>query len=389
MNNGKKYLAVAVGILGLLLVIIMIIQGMASRRNTPSSVYPSPTLDPRSSSSRSGQNSSYIPGSGQYESPADANLPTGEGAESKKEMEELQTMLPIETEDYSVEYAPNIDRIVMTRKNPEADQIFNDWLIENGYPYVVNNPDAVIYSDKSMEEVQTPYSSPAPEKRMQQIYDVIDILFNQPTLMPTKLPNQARSSSSSSSTSRSSSSSSSRTPKEYGGYVYYSQCHGPYDNYPLAAGCTVCDAGCGPTTVAMILSSFVDTKYDPPEVVDIYKSIGGAACGTGMGYAKSVLSSHGIKTSDYIIPYTGQEHGIDEVRDDLREYIDNGWTIFVLAWYKPNQGGGHYFWLTDIDEKGNALAFDPYYGMDQTPPINENVRYPMPKYAAAFGVKPN
>jgi hypothetical protein len=139
----------------------------------------------------------------------------------------------------------------------------------------------------------------------------------------------------------------------------------------------------------MILSSYVDTKYDPPEVVDIYKSIGGAACGTGMGYAKSVLSSHGVKTSDYIIPYTGQEHSIDEVRDELQEYIDNGWTIFVLAWYKPNQGGGHYFWLTDIDDKGNALAFDPYYGMDQTPPINENVRYPMPKYAAAFGVKAN
>ena len=140
-------------------------------------------------------------------------------------------------------------------------------------------------------------------------------------------------------------------------------------------------------TVSMILSSYIDQKYTPPEVVEIYKANGWAACGTGLSYAKSVLTSRGVKTSDYIVPYSGYEYSIEEVRDDFKSYLDNGWTIFVLAWFKPNQGYGHYFWITDIDQNGNVLAYDPYYGAGQSAPINENVRYPLPKYAAAFAVK--
>jgi hypothetical protein len=251
---------------------------------------------------------------------------------------------------------------------------------------LVENPSTTIYSDKSMEEVQTPYSTPSVGEKLQGVFNILEIFIKQPNLSPTALPKS--SSSSSPSSQKPSSSSQASKPNGQGGYVYYSQCHGPYDNYPLTPTCTVCRAGCGPTTVAMILSSYVDKKYDPPEVVDIYKSIGAAACGTGLGYAKSVLSNHGVKTSDYIIPYTGKEHDIKDIRDELEAYLDSGWTIFVLAWFRPNHGGGHYFWVTDIDDKGNALAYDPYYGMDQKPPINENIRYPMPKYAAAFGVKP-
>lgn len=384
MNNGKKYLLIASGILLTLLVGVFILQRLLSGGGGNSSMSPTPTLNPYSYTNRSGQNNNKVSGGGGSTSSAQAALAKEQKARSQ--MEQVKRSLPLENDDYKVEYSPNLDKIVLTRKSGNADQAFNDWLNEHGYPLVVNNPGTIIYSDKSMEEVQTPFVSQPPRQRLDAAINLMSVLlYPSPlptvriTLTPTPVPN--------SSSSKKSTSSSPYTPKEYGGYVYYSQCHGPYDNYPLTATCTVCQAGCGPTTVAMILSSYVDKKYDPPEVVDIYKSIGAAACGTGLGYAKSVLSSHGVTTSDYIIPYTGAEHDIKEVQDDLQAYLDNGWTIFVLAWYRPNQGGGHYFWLTDIDENGNALAFDPYYGMDQSPPINENVRYPMPKYAAAFGVK--
>ncbi|PIY69434.1 hypothetical protein COY90_00675 [Candidatus Roizmanbacteria bacterium CG_4_10_14_0_8_um_filter_39_9] len=154
----------------------------------------------------------------------------------------------------------------------------------------------------------------------------------------------------------------------------------------MAEGCNICQAGCGPTTVAMILSSYVDKKNTPPYVVDIYKDIGAAACGTGLGYAKEVIVSGGAKTSDYILPYTDKQYLASEVASEFRSYIKNGWTIFALASY-CDAGCGHYFWITDVDEKGNILAYDPYYGKNSTPPINENSRNPFPKYLAAFGVK--
>lgn len=300
-------------------------------------------------------------------------------------MQQAATHLPVSTDDFIAKHSPNLNKIVVTRKNAGGDGAFNDWAIDNGYPLIVNNPETTIYSDKSMEEVQTPYISQSPMEKINAMIDLASIVLKPGSL---SLPAVTATPAPSPQSSSSSSSSSTNIPKTYDGYTYYSQCHGPYDNYPLASGCTVCDAGCGPTTVAMILSTYVDPKYDPPAVVDIYKSAGGAACGTAMYVAKNVLNSHGVQTSDYIIPWkAGVDYTINEVKEDLKAYLDNGWTIMVLAYYREGQGGGHYFWLTDIDEDGNAMAFDPYYGMDQSAPISENVRYPMPKYAAAFGVK--
>lgn len=387
MNNGKKYLIIASGVLVVLMIGVFILQNLLTKGTVlPQQNVPTPTLDPYKYPNgypRAGSQSS----SGKTPASSSTSSSIIE-AKGKTQLEQIKRMLPLETDDYAVKYSPNLDKIVVTRKTPEAEGAFNDWLINHNLPVLVNNPATTIYSDKTMEEVQTPYASMAPIKRINMAIDFFSLILNpappamlklspSPTPKPTTTPTPAQSS------SNDQSSSNNTPPKEYGGYVYYSQCHGQYDNYPLAPGCTVCKAGCGPTTVAMILSTYVDKKYTPPVVVEIYKDIGAAACGTGLGYAKSVLSGHGVKTSDYIIPYTGAQHDVKDVADDLRAYINNGWTIFVLAAYP----GGHYFWMTDITSSGNVMAFDPYYGMDQTPPINENIRYPYPKYLAAFGVK--
>ena len=61
-------------------------------------------------------------------------------------------------------------------------------------------------------------------------------------------------------------------PAPPSGLVYYPQCSGPYDNYNLPSGCTLCQAGCGPTTVAMMLASYVNKNINPPAVVDFYKN---------------------------------------------------------------------------------------------------------------------
>ena len=168
-------------------------------------------------------------------------------------------------------------------------------------------------------------------------------------------------------------------------YIYYSQCNGPYDNYSLPQGCTLCKAGCGPTTVSMILTSYLQADYNPQKIVDLYTQKGFYAGCDGSSYsdAKAVLNQMGLKTTDYMI-YNNAT--INEVADDFKNYLKNGWTLFTLGRY-CDAGCGHFFWITTIDENNNVWAYDPYYGRLSATPFNENRYYPFPKYRVAFGVK--
>jgi hypothetical protein len=164
--------------------------------------------------------------------------------------------------------------------------------------------------------------------------------------------------------------------------VYYAQCNG-YGNIPLPSDCTLCRAGCGPTSVAMIASSFISSSYNPEVVVNLYKDKGYYLGCNGSSYydAQALLESLGFKTT--LLIYSLEK--ADTVAPDLKKYTDAGWTFFVLASFKET-GGGHFFWVTEVDDQGNIFAYDPYYGRYSTPPLNENSRYPFPLYRVAIGV---
>lgn len=382
MNNGKKYLIIALGVLVVLMIGVFILQSLRYRTAAPNTTAPSPTTDPyRYKNTYRGNGSSSATGLG-----------TGDSSSSEdkahSELTRIKKQLPLITNDYTVDYSSSLDKVILTRKTDAADGAFDDWLTQNGYSDLIENPYTTIYSNKSMEEVQTPYVTDTPQQQVQKIYNMVGAILQQPIITPSAIPTLTPTPTPTSIPTQSSSSTSSLSDAGFpqGDYVYYSQCHGKYDNYPLTPSCSLCHAGCGPTTVAMILSSLVDKKYTPPVVAEEYRDNGSQMCGTEMYIAKNVISHHGLKTSDYIVASGG---GLDAkaVVDDFRGYLKNGWTIMVLAYYKPGGGGGHYFWVTDIDAQGNIKAYDPYYGMDQTPPISENVRYPFPKYTYAFGVK--
>jgi len=175
---------------------------------------------------------------------------------------------------------------------------------------------------------------------------------------------------------------SSSQPKISGNLVYYTQ-YGNY--YPLPSDCTIHYAGCGPTTVAMIVASYVDKNIKPEKIVNYFGKKGYyLGCG-GSSYAnnKAVLEDFGIKTTDYIVSSGLNE--INRIASDLKKYQQAGWTFFSLANFRED-GGGHFFWVIKIDENNNALAYDPWYGRNQQP-FNENTYYPFPKYRIVFGVK--
>ncbi|MBI3366183.1 C39 family peptidase, partial [Candidatus Roizmanbacteria bacterium] len=170
--------------------------------------------------------------------------------------------------------------------------------------------------------------------------------------------------------------------------VYYSQCNDTYDNYLLPQGCNICKAGCGPTTVAMILSSYIDKKFTPSYVVDLYKQNGFAAgCkGTTVGDSQQILEQNGMKTTD-LLYYA--ESPYEEIVTDLKSYLKNGWTIYMLAKFCP-KGCGHFFWIVDIDNNNNVWTYDPGYGnIDgrKIVPLNEITLNPPAQYYVAFGVR--
>ncbi|MDO8609214.1 MAG: C39 family peptidase [bacterium] len=170
-------------------------------------------------------------------------------------------------------------------------------------------------------------------------------------------------------------------------YVYYSQCDGNYDNYALPNGCTMCESGCGPATVAMILSSLVSPINTPAHVADTYKQYEFAlGCdGSKIVDAQSIIHMSGLKVTDLTYLASSTKN---EVIQELKLYIKAGWTLFTLARF-CDAGCGHFFWITDIDDNNVIWTYDPYYGKKQLQPLNTSIFDPFPKYRVAFGVKKN
>jgi len=185
------------------------------------------------------------------------------------------------------------------------------------------------------------------------------------------------------------------------GLIYYPQCKGPYDNYPLPRGGTLCEAGCGPTTVAMILASYVDKKINPPLIVEEYRKKGYylGPSGSSYSHARNILESYNLKIAP--IFEDNRKRTIDQIMTEfgkiVRNYQKSGWTFFALADFcdpRPCKKNpkltctcGHYFWIIKIDESLNIWAYDPDYDIKLPKPINHKVRYPFPKIRVLSAVK--
>jgi len=339
------------------------------------------------------------------------------GTEEKQiTAEEFKTILPIISPEFTLDYSDPLQKYVVTMKSDEAgntgvsQQAYAQWQGNNPSYVPLLPQENVIMAQQSVEELNKALdyaeknklsSEQQFKKNNDTLLSIINTLFA-PIVVPSvsiTIPPPSPKPSASPTiptpggkkpTPKKSQSTTPSTPPSppSGTYTYYSQCSGPYDALPLPEGCTICAAGCGPTSVAMILSSYVDKSLTPPKMVDLMSKAGvRIGCyGSYVSEIYSYLSGRGdIKVSSFIIPSGGQLLEKD-VAKDFRGYTQSGWTIFVLANFKQD-GGGHYFWVTDVNENGDILAYDPYYGKQQTPPISENRYAPAPYYRFAFAIK--
>ncbi len=294
---------------------------------------------------------------------------------------DISTIAPVETEDFKLQYSPKLNKIVVERKTPQAEEQFINWASQNQLTQLIENPELTLIVDlgKNPDDFNP-------------LLDFLNIFMNfgqgvgtstgnQPSttnnqLLPSSIlqpPNLINS-----------------TPYPLPptiSFSYFPQC-GDLGNLSLPNGCTLCQAGCGPTTVAMIAASYLGSSYNPKTIVDIYKSNGYLLGCAGSSYseAKQVLQNLGLKTTDYL-NFNGER--ADTVVPELKKYLNAGWTFFTLTRFcdDPKKDYcGHFFWITDVDSQNNIWAYDPYYGRYEIP-YNENSRYPYPLYLKAFGVK--
>lgn len=197
------------------------------------------------------------------------------------------------------------------------------------------------------------------------------------------------------------------TSKANASYVYFSQYDSAWANHPFPFSCPtgrndLKTAGCGPTTISMILSTFGnnDSKIiDPIQVVDrFYQNEDGECDGTSIEEAKGILQQQGYETADIFSFYYKDASGhwqanpqpLPVVVDDLRNMIKAGWNIFGHANYWSDyyhQWIGHYFWITDVDDDGNIWIMDSWKGQNARKPINQNLIAPQPLYKAAFALR--
>lgn len=274
----------------------------------------------------------------------------------------ISTIAPVETTDFKLQYSSKLNKIIVEKKTPQAEEQFINWANQNQLTQLIENPELTLIVDLG--------KNPDDFNPLLQFLNIF-MNFGQGVGSSTQnLPTEQANPSSTS------------NPQSFN-FTYFAQCNG-YGDIALSDGCNLCSAGCGPTTVAMIAASYLGSNYNPKTIVDTYKSRGYLlGCG-GSRYsdARQVLQSLGLKTTDYLV-FNAEKS--DTVVPDLKKYLDTGWTFFTLANFCSG-GCGHFFWITDIDSKGNIFAYDPAYGRFEIP-YNENSRYPYPLYRRAFGVK--
>jgi len=360
----KKIIIIASVILVCIIIILSIVLGRKSPVNT-SSNSPFPTGIP------SFPSSTFQP----QDQTSNFQNPTSDF------LIDISTITPVETEDFKLQYSPKLNKIVVERKTPQADEQFINWASQNQLTQLIENPELTL-----MVELGKNPDDANPLLEFLNIFmnfgqgasstnnnQSPNLPISQSPFPTSNLQPQDQTSNVQNQTSNS--------------LTYFAQCNG-YGDLLLPSGCNLCQAGCGPTTVAMIAASYLGSSYNPKTIVDTYRSNGYLLGCVGSRYsdAKQVLQNLGLKTTDYLM-FNAEKS--DTVVPDLRKYLNTGWTFFALTRFcdDPKKDYcGHFFWITDIDNQGNIFAYDPYYGRYEIP-YNENSRYPYPLYRLAFGVK--
>lgn len=165
------------------------------------------------------------------------------------------------------------------------------------------------------------------------------------------------------------------------GLVYYSQERNQqwWSHSMPITGCTIQNWGCGQTSTAMVLASWVSTQYNPINVADNFYYFN---CGSSLGESRAILNGQragrdgtriqGLRVSDYL---TSGGESLDRVAQLLQPHIQQGavvvaaaditWKYFDSVGRPATNTRAHIFLVVDVTRDDNGWhiwTYDPSYG---------------------------
>lgn len=136
--------------------------------------------------------------------------------------------------------------------------------------------------------------------------------------------------------------------------VYYDQT--AYNDRFCGLNRTIKTDGCGVTSMAMILSTFIDKSYTPPVVMqEAYsqgagKYCGGGVIGTNASFFKFSAKKHGLGYS--AVSKSGNKQTVIDA-------LKSGKSLVIAHMGQGTfTNGGHYIVLSKINEKGQVYVLD-------------------------------
>ena len=131
--------------------------------------------------------------------------------------------------------------------------------------------------------------------------------------------------------------------------IYYNQedprwgekTYGPVDK--------ISDAGCGPTVLAMAVSSFTENRINPKEMCDWAYVNGYCSVGSGSYHT---LIAQGLQ-------HFGIETTVTNSREAVKTALQNGKVVIALMGEGHFTSSGHFILLCELDENNMVTVADP------------------------------
>ncbi len=140
--------------------------------------------------------------------------------------------------------------------------------------------------------------------------------------------------------------------------VYYSQLDERWAGQTYGEGLNIEKAGCGITSMAMILSTLTGEAVTPPEMAKYSTDIGTAEDGTDISFFKKAAEEYGLKATD---SYWAYQYYDSKIKDDL-----NNGSMYVTNLFPKGSvwSDGHFIVVSDYVESDDGnyfVAYDPNF----------------------------
>lgn len=131
--------------------------------------------------------------------------------------------------------------------------------------------------------------------------------------------------------------------------VYYNQTEEPWAGETYGEDDLIQDTGCGPTVVAMAVSSLTETQATPKEVADwAYEN----------GYWSPGSGSYHTLIQDGLTHY-GLESSILTSKEEVKAALKEHYPVIALMGEGHFTGSGHFLLLCDLPDGRNVVLADP------------------------------